>query len=61
MLQLTALEDRCVNDKHQWDSAVKFLEKSLKERLEVINIFKIVALRMVIQFITLTEMSGEYD
>ncbi|XP_014281304.1 dynamin-like GTPase OPA1, mitochondrial isoform X2 [Halyomorpha halys] len=37
MLQVTALEDRCVNDKHQWDSAVKFLEKSLKERLELVQ------------------------
>ena len=35
VIQLNALEDRSVNDKQQWDSAVKFLEKSVKERLEV--------------------------
>lgn len=35
MIQLNALEDRCVNDKQQWDLAVKFLENTLKERLQV--------------------------
>ncbi|XP_073976572.1 opa1 mitochondrial dynamin like GTPase isoform X3 [Rhodnius prolixus] len=35
MIQLNALEDRCVNDKQQWDLAVKFLENTLKERLQM--------------------------
>ncbi|KAK9501129.1 hypothetical protein O3M35_002231 [Rhynocoris fuscipes] len=35
MIQLNALEDRCVNDKQQWDAAVKFLENTLKERLQM--------------------------
>lgn len=33
VIQLNALEDRAVPDKQQWDSAIKFLETSLKERL----------------------------
>ncbi|XP_035232787.1 dynamin-like 120 kDa protein, mitochondrial isoform X2 [Stegodyphus dumicola] len=33
IIQLNALEDRAVPDKQQWDSAVKFLESSLKDRL----------------------------
>lgn len=35
VIQLNTLEDRAVHDKNQWDSAVKFLEKSLKEKLDV--------------------------
>ncbi|XP_046396373.1 dynamin-like 120 kDa protein, mitochondrial isoform X2 [Ischnura elegans] len=34
VLQLNTLEDRSVHDKQQWDSAVKFLEKSLNDKLE---------------------------
>ncbi|XP_076365189.1 opa1 mitochondrial dynamin like GTPase [Tachypleus tridentatus] len=34
VIQLNALQDRSVHDKQQWDSAVKFLETSLKERLQ---------------------------
>lgn len=33
VIQLNALEDRAVHDKQHWDSAVKFLEQCLKERL----------------------------
>lgn len=33
VIQLNALEDRAIPDKQQWDSAIKFLEASLKERL----------------------------
>ncbi|CAB0002176.1 unnamed protein product [Nesidiocoris tenuis] len=32
MIQLNTLEDRCVNDKQQWDSAVRLLETCLKEK-----------------------------
>ncbi|KAL1116742.1 hypothetical protein AAG570_005214 [Ranatra chinensis] len=34
MIQMNALQDRNVTDKQQWDSAIKFLEKGLKERIE---------------------------
>jgi len=33
VIQLNALEDRAVHDKQHWDSAVKFLEQCLKDRL----------------------------
>lgn len=32
-LQLSTLEDRSVHEKDQWDSAVKFLETSVKEKI----------------------------
>lgn len=38
VLQLNTLEDRSVHDKQQWDSAVKFLEKSLHDKLEATEI-----------------------
>ncbi len=34
VIQLNTLEDRAVHDKHQWDSAINFLEASLREKLE---------------------------
>ena len=34
VIQLNALEDRTISTKSQWDSALKFLENSLKERYE---------------------------
>ncbi|XP_069168690.1 dynamin-like GTPase OPA1, mitochondrial isoform X3 [Procambarus clarkii] len=34
VIQLNALEDRSVSDKQQWDAACKFLEDSVKEKLE---------------------------
>ncbi|KAJ4443729.1 hypothetical protein ANN_05507 [Periplaneta americana] len=34
VIQLNTLEDRSVNDKQHWDSAVKFLENSVKEKLQ---------------------------
>ncbi|XP_044017914.1 dynamin-like 120 kDa protein, mitochondrial isoform X2 [Aphidius gifuensis] len=34
VIQLNTLEDRNVNDKRDWDEAVKFLENSVKEKLE---------------------------
>lgn len=33
VIQLNALDDRSVSDKRDWDQAVKFLEHSLKEKL----------------------------
>ncbi|CAL8148132.1 unnamed protein product [Orchesella dallaii] len=33
VIQLNTLEDRSVHDKPQWDNALRFLEESLKERL----------------------------
>lgn len=33
LIQLNALEDRVVHDKHQWDQAVRFLESALHDRL----------------------------
>lgn len=33
VIQLNALEDRSVSDKQQWDTACKFLEDSVKEKL----------------------------
>ncbi|GBM14638.1 Dynamin-like protein, mitochondrial [Araneus ventricosus] len=39
IIQLNALEDRAVPDKQQWDSAIKFLESSLKDRLEQTNAY----------------------
>jgi len=35
VIQLNTLEDRSVSEKQHWDSAVKFLEKSVKEKLQV--------------------------
>lgn len=32
-IQLNSLEDRAVSEKQQWDTAVKFLETSVKEKL----------------------------
>ena len=32
---MNTLEDRAVHDKYQWDSAIKFLEKSLNDKLSV--------------------------
>ncbi|KAI1301858.1 Mitochondrial dynamin-like protein [Halotydeus destructor] len=34
VIQYNALEDRSVSNKHQWDSALRFLEQSLTDRLE---------------------------
>lgn len=34
VIQFNALEDRAISDKYQWDQALKFLEQSLRERLE---------------------------
>ena len=31
VIQLTALEDWSVSEKHQWDSAVKFMENTLQD------------------------------
>ena len=38
VIQLNTLEDRAVNDKVQWDRAVKFMEEFLSEKLKVIHI-----------------------
>ncbi|XP_076625718.1 opa1 mitochondrial dynamin like GTPase isoform X2 [Colletes latitarsis] len=35
VIQLNTLEDRSVNDKRDWDQAVRFLENSVKEKLQV--------------------------
>ena len=34
VIQLNILEDRSVSDKAQWDSAIKFMEETLKEKLK---------------------------
>lgn len=34
VIQLNTLEDRSVNDKRDWDQAVKFLETSVKDKLQ---------------------------
>lgn len=34
VIQLNTLEDRTVSDKRDWDTAVKFLESSVKEKLK---------------------------
>jgi len=34
VIQLNTLEDRSVTDKYHWDSAIKFLEDSLQEKLQ---------------------------
>ena len=34
VIQLNTLEDRSVNDKRDWDQAVRFLETSVKEKLQ---------------------------
>lgn len=34
VIQLNILEDRSVNDKREWDQAVRFLETSVKEKLQ---------------------------
>ncbi|XP_032237384.2 dynamin-like 120 kDa protein, mitochondrial isoform X3 [Nematostella vectensis] len=34
VIQLTALEDWSVSDKQQWDSAIKFMENTLQEKLD---------------------------
>jgi optic atrophy protein 1 len=38
VIQLNTLEDRSVSEKQQWDSAVKFLEKSVKEKLQATEV-----------------------
>jgi optic atrophy protein 1 len=35
VIQLNTLEDRSVHDKQQWDTAVQFVERSVKEKLQV--------------------------
>lgn len=37
VIQLNTLEDRSVNDKRDWDQAVRFLENSIKEKLDSIE------------------------
>ncbi|XP_011138217.1 dynamin-like 120 kDa protein, mitochondrial isoform X2 [Harpegnathos saltator] len=37
VIQLNTLEDRSVNDKREWDQAVRFLENSVKEKLNSIE------------------------
>ena len=34
VIQVNTLEDRSVTDKQQWDSAVKFMEETVKARLQ---------------------------
>lgn len=34
VIQINALEDRNVHDKHEWDSAVRFFEHSVREKLQ---------------------------
>lgn len=34
VIQLNTLEDRNVSDKRDWDQAVRFLENSVKEKLQ---------------------------
>lgn len=34
VIQMNTLEDRSVHDKYQWDSAIKFMESAVKERLQ---------------------------
>ena len=34
VIQLNTLEDRSVSDKRDWDQAVRFLETSVKEKLQ---------------------------
>lgn len=38
LIQLNALEDRVVHDKHQWDQAVRFLETTLQQRLQMAEV-----------------------
>lgn len=38
VIQLNTLEDRSVSEKQQWDSAVKFLEKCVKEKLQATEV-----------------------
>ena len=33
VIQINTLEDRSVHDKQQWDSALKFMEKSVGDQL----------------------------
>ncbi len=33
VIQVNTLEDRSVHDKYHWDSAIKFLEHSLQEKV----------------------------
>lgn len=37
VIQKNILEDRSVSDKNQWDSAIKFMETSVKEQLDMIE------------------------
>jgi len=34
VMQVNTLEDRSVPDKHQWDSAIRFMESALKDKLD---------------------------
>jgi optic atrophy protein 1 len=34
VIQLNTLEDRNVHDKHEWDSAVKFFESSVRDKMQ---------------------------
>jgi optic atrophy protein 1 len=38
VIQLNALEDRSVPDKQQWDQAIKFLEGSVKEKMQAADV-----------------------
>ena len=36
---MNTLEDRSVHDKNQWDSALKFMEATVKDKLELSKLF----------------------
>lgn len=46
VLQMNTLADQVITDKQQWDSAVRFLESSIKQKLQVQLLVIIVRLRV---------------
>ena len=36
MIQINTLEDRSVHDKNQWDTAIKFMESTVKDKLQTV-------------------------
>jgi len=61
VIQLNTLEDRSVSEKQQWDSAVKFLEKSVKEKLQVQSALQdIVIVSILLTFILLGQIFKFY-
>jgi len=44
VIQINTLEDRSVHDKQQWDTAVKFMETSVGDKLQQSECYEVIDL-----------------